>query len=344
LKGGRYDLVLREKARRLDALLEESPGVLPRAEDREFLKMKYMVSEVLDYFGCFEEAEKVLTAKDTHKAVQQQLDRRKKTKLGVTNAKTQKLAREQVRFRLEYAQSFYRKHWHDEAGKIIEECRDLMEKHIANGDTFRCLGTRARIAFYLARVDRQLNRYSDAELHFLEAIRYHEQRAQQTLDENRGDRNAKNVREEMEFARHKSAIAMALGIGWLCYTTGALWRAKSYIEPAQVASLEIVDDGTSGDFVVGSRWDVTQPQGFAHTGSVHYKAADTALRELVADEAVEHLLHDIEPGIKDDDRCGIVGGGLNEVARQNTVRRFYFDAFQGQRHQGNGVCEGIHRG
>ncbi len=84
-------------------------------------------------------------------------------------------------------------------------------------------------------------------------------------------------------------------------------------------------------------------EGAAHAGGVHHKAANAALRELVADEAVEHLLHDIESGIEDDDRCGIVAGGLNEVAWQNTVRRFCFDAFPGQRHQGDGVCEGIHR-
>jgi hypothetical protein len=72
-----------------------------------------------------------------------------------------------------------------------------------------------------------------------------------------------------------------------------------------------------------------QREGFAHTRSIHYKAADTTLRELLADEAVEHLLHDIEPGIKNDHRCGVLGGGLDEIAGQNTVRRLNLDAFQG---------------
>jgi tetratricopeptide (TPR) repeat protein len=253
LKTGDYSFTLREQARRLNSLLEESPPTI-RATDRDFLKRKCMISEVLDYFGLYEETATEVVKEETAAAVAQEIHRHRKRDHRTTKLDMQKLAREQARFRLEYAQVLYRKHQYADAKPIIEECQDFIEKYVRSEPTvpssptvlsepeFPCFGTRARCAFYLARVCRQLNEYDKAEQFFVEAIGFQERRAEQAISNSKTDPESKRELEgELQFARHKSAIATALGLGWLAYTRGALARAKSYIEPARVLLLSSND-------------------------------------------------------------------------------------------------------
>src|SRR6266481_1490881 len=74
------------------------------------------------------------------------------------------------------------------------------------------------------------------------------------LQDHANDANAEPVREELDYARHKSAICLSLGLGWLSYTKGALARAKSYLLPARVLLLSLNDsiNGTYVQLILGA--------------------------------------------------------------------------------------------
>jgi tetratricopeptide (TPR) repeat protein len=243
LKHGHYDLSLLASAERLNAILNASTDGDSNLTNREHLKMRSMISEYLDYFGRFGEAKKVLA--DGPKVLEK-IRRRKKASAHLKNLDALKLAREEIRFCLEYAQTFYRSHDYAAAKKIIVDCLNAVTKHIADEKIFPCHGTRARIMYYLGRVHRQMNDYDRAESCFIEAIHYHHQRATRKLKlhspkSDSRNTNAETIREELDFARNKSAICLALGLGWVSYTRGALMRAKSYIMPARVLLLTTKD-------------------------------------------------------------------------------------------------------
>lgn len=243
LKHGHYDLNLLASAERLNAILNaNTEGDATRANG-EYLKMKSMISEYLDYFGRFNEAKEVLA--DGQKVLEK-VRRRKKAAAHIKDLDALKLAREEIRFCLEYAQTFYRSHDYSTAKKIIVDCLNVVTKHIADEANFPCYGTRARTMYYLGRVHRQMNDYDRAESCFIEAIHYHHQRATRKLEQpwrktGSENTNAETIREELDFARHKSAICLALGLGWVSYTKGALIKAKSYIMPARVLLLSTKD-------------------------------------------------------------------------------------------------------
>jgi tetratricopeptide (TPR) repeat protein len=239
LKDGGYDSDLLDRGRKLNALLDaqtqrhgdvEAPG-------REWLTMKSMVSEIFDYFGRFPEARKLFERHGPE--VWERVKRRKKAP-PITGLKTRRLAREEIRFCLEYAQTFYRRHDYKEAEKIITTCQDVVINYIANEKTFPCHGTLARALYYLGRVYRQTNHYQDAEACFVESIKNHRMRVEWKLGQAEGP-ETRELEAERRFARYKSAVVMALGIGWVRYTTGALKAARSYLEPARVLLLSTQD-------------------------------------------------------------------------------------------------------
>jgi tetratricopeptide (TPR) repeat protein len=239
LKRGQYDPSLLDSARRLNKMIEALPGTLQNADNLEYLKNKSMISEVLDYFGRFDEAKEVL--KDVGAQTLERVNSRRKAALQVTDTETLKLAREQVRVCLEYAQTHYREHHYGPAQAIIRDCRDTVDECIVDEIKFPCYGTRARISYYLGRTLRQTNQYKQAESCFVDSIRYHHERAKKKLGDYGNDVKSKLVLEELEYARHKSAICLSLGLGWLSYTQGALARAKSYLMPARVLLLSVND-------------------------------------------------------------------------------------------------------
>ena len=246
LKHGHYDLALLDQAKQLDKMIEILPSALRTADNREYLKNKGLVSEILDYFGRFDEANESLRGMALQ--VLERVDRRRKAATQITETASLKLAREQVRLCLEYAQTFYRQHHYGDAERIIKNCSQVVENGVVDEMNFPCYGTRARISYYLGRVLRQTNKYDEAESCFAESIRYHYQRAKKTLLKHHNKANAKPVREELDYARHKSAICLALGLGWLSYTKGALARAKSYLMPARVLLLSL-DDAINSAYV-----------------------------------------------------------------------------------------------
>jgi tetratricopeptide (TPR) repeat protein len=244
LKQGSYDLSLLDSAKRLNKILRANTNSDETRSTAEYLKMRCMISEYLDYFGRFEEAKEFLS--DGQKVLDK-VRRRKKSAVYIKTLKGLKLAREEIRFCLEYAQTFYRGHHYRKAKEILTDCLNVVTNHIADEDNFPCYGTRARTMYYLGRVHRQENDYDLAESCFIEAIHFHHQRATRKLKgyRSKSSTSAKNneqaIREELDFARHKSALCLALGLGWVSYTRGALKRAKSYIMPARVLLLSTND-------------------------------------------------------------------------------------------------------
>jgi hypothetical protein len=118
LKTGQYSLSLRDQARHLNLLLEEASPLNGWATNRDFLSRKCMISEVLDYFRLYREAEAAIVNEHALEAVIREMGRQRKMDNPFTSIEDRKLAREQARFRLEYAQVLYRQHRYAETTSL----------------------------------------------------------------------------------------------------------------------------------------------------------------------------------------------------------------------------------
>ncbi|MBO0799592.1 MAG: tetratricopeptide repeat protein, partial [Blastocatellia bacterium] len=108
-------------------------------------------------------------------------------------------------------------------------------------DTFPCFGTVGQISYYLGRVYRQMGRFDEAEENFAKAIEYYHRRAEQKKRQYAAD--PRRVRLEVDFALHRSAICLGLGIGWVNYTRGHLTSAlHNNIIPARIVFLNTNDE------------------------------------------------------------------------------------------------------
>jgi hypothetical protein len=92
---------------------------------------------------------------------------------------------------------------------------------------------RPKELIYLCKIYGQLGRLDDAEENFAKAIEYYHNRAEQKKRQFADD--PRRARLEVDFALHRSAICLGLGIGWVNYTRAHLSRAfHNNILPARI--------------------------------------------------------------------------------------------------------------
>lgn len=235
---GHYETLFNTTVK-LSEIVNEQRDQIYRANQCAYLKAKSLVSEIFDYFGRYRRAAAILESDGEDILA----DLRKLLAAGgpITDNQHRLLVREQVRFSLEYAQIHYRDHNYEEAQDIVEDCEEILTKLVRNAKTFPCYGSLARIQYYFGRIYRQKNRYAEAEECFRRSIDYHFLRAEAKRGEFKSKLNSRRVKEAFAMASHKSAISLALGLGWLSYTTGSLNKALGYVLPARVLLLPTQD-------------------------------------------------------------------------------------------------------
>ena len=109
------------------------------------------------------------------------------------------------------------------AEALLQQCRLTIEKQIATTN-LPCLGSRGEIAYALARVYRQQQKFVSAQREFEIAIELYGDRA--SFRSQYSD-HYKDHKSDKQFSQHKIATIMALGISWCHYTQGALSTAIS---------------------------------------------------------------------------------------------------------------------
>ena len=206
-------------------------------DDRFSLKCRSLVCEVRDWIGRTKDAQSVVErGEEVWSRIVASPPPREDQAL--------RLARERARFVADYARVFcYRERNYEEAERILKDCREFVTRHV-EAPVFPCYGTRAQISYFLGCAYRQLGDLARAEEEYGRALELHRLRAEAAV-KNHG-LTSERGQEEIAFARHRTAVIVGLGVGWVNYTRGYLGDAlHSNITPTQTALIECNDPVTS---------------------------------------------------------------------------------------------------
>jgi tetratricopeptide (TPR) repeat protein len=234
-KSGTFDKSLLGKVRELHRIIDADAGRLRDRSMIQYLKAKAFFYEVYDCFGCIDESKQLVQeGGEIFKRLPDVVE-------SATPLEERELLREQIRFCLSWANAeYYRTHQYDKAQEVVSRIHRLVLHGLMN-DTFPCFGTVGQISYYLGRIYRQMGRLDDAEENFAKAIEYYHRRAEQKKRQFAGD--PRRIRLEVDFALHRSAICLGLGIGWVNYTRGHLSTAlHNNIIPARIVFLNTNDE------------------------------------------------------------------------------------------------------
>lgn len=187
-------------------------------------------AEILDYFGCYPEAERALDGYEVDEVLAD-LD--------------EAVPGPEMKYRLWLALAFtqvsYRDEKYAETRRILSFCLRVL--HAADPSEIRHYGTRARIQLAMGQALRQLGQYDSALVHFADSIRFSQSRFQQktapaTAETQHSDelipgRVAHDVFDaSRKLAHWNIAKNLALGTGWIHYVTGRLTEATTSLNTA----------------------------------------------------------------------------------------------------------------
>jgi tetratricopeptide (TPR) repeat protein len=215
--------------------MEEHLSTLRNSDELYYLKLISISAEVYDYFGCFEDAQRIVSA-DGSKILYEF------PHWAPAPSDTERiLRRQQVWVVLHYAQTKYRIHSYNEAEEIVHKCMNVIfdkvrdEKH-----GFDCFGTLARVNYLLGRIYRQrVGDYEKAKRFFTASIEYSYQALEKRTKGLEGDSD--RYKQEQALAAYRIAKSLALGLGWIYYTQGFLRQALPVILTARALLLPTQD-------------------------------------------------------------------------------------------------------
>lgn len=194
---------------------------LPGEDSR--LRAQYLVAEVLDYFGFYAEADEHL--RDVGPA-QRAIVRRKQFHRDADPS----ISKWRIWVSMAYATSLYRKASYSRALAVLGDCAGALKA--LDPSTTALFGTRARLAHLRGQALRQRHDYSAAERQFEAAVVFARRRfdlktpsAELSPQHPSGElslANPKDFERERLLAHWTIGKCLALGLGWIAYTTGRL--------------------------------------------------------------------------------------------------------------------------
>jgi hypothetical protein len=246
------ELVLQESVRQLSELLKQGQfheglkevQILndrlkrrrPAKSDKDYftyLKGKALVAECFDYLGRYSDEREAL--KEDRPVLEEIMRRAPSDKLRDLSLPDKEVLREEIRVALNVIQAEeYRNHHYESAKSKLDHLYVLADK--LKTDSFKCLGTRAQILYYLGNTSRQLNDYRGAEQCFARSLEFYRERAQQKNEEFQDDPQA--LKAYKDFHTYRAAVCIGLGIGWTAYSVGQLFRAQSLIAAARLTMMD----------------------------------------------------------------------------------------------------------
>jgi tetratricopeptide (TPR) repeat protein len=238
-KSGTSDKSLLGRVKELHKIVDADAATLRDRDVIQYLKAKAFICEVYDCFGCIDESKQVVQeGGEIFKRLPDAVE-------SATPLEERLLLREQIRVCLSWANAeYYRTRQYDKAHDVVSRIHRLVLQGLLN-DKFPCYGTAGQISYYLGKIYRQLGRLDDAEENFAKAIEYYHRRAEQKKRQFADD--PRRARIEVDFALHRSAICLGLGIGWVNYTRAHLSRAlHNNIIPARIVLLNTNDELNQG--------------------------------------------------------------------------------------------------
>ncbi len=201
--------------------------LIPRT-DTVSLENKWIAAEMYDYAGRYDEARHIIwrDAENLAGALDKRLAQRDSGTWMDDNDRHE--LKVKVSVVLQWGFTYYRQHReidYARASELWTLCRDVVFR-LLRTKNYPCHGTLARLHYATGLVPRQRHQYSEAKAAFADSI-----------DSSWCDM-APRSQSETALAKYRLAKALAIGLGWICYTEGSLKMARPLIAVARALLAE----------------------------------------------------------------------------------------------------------
>ena len=179
-------------------------------------------SEILDYYADYAGA--LQAVQKDGEAIEEQM----KNGAGA-DGKEQQLLRQKLWVLCFYAHCFYRRSSpasYKRAMELLELTRKVLEKRFPETGPEPSYGLRARIAYSLGQVNRQMGRVIVARKEFVTAVECTRKRLEAKMKKYNGAMHEKIRTREQRFANFVTAKTFSFGLTWAANNEGALQRAR----------------------------------------------------------------------------------------------------------------------
>ena len=217
--------------------LEKSLKLLEQSDQLSFSVALCTIAEVYDYYGLYRRGfELIQTLALSIRANLISFQR-------PTADNERKLTRQKVWLLVHFAHGIYRRHEYQLSLAVLNDCESTVERVLLDADHFNS-STLARIAFNRSQCLRQLNRFEEATREIGRALKHSstslEERKRKLLDVRARTPAAQDVgdgdryMQEEALAKHRVAMILSTGLGWLSYTQGLIDSADALIASARL--------------------------------------------------------------------------------------------------------------
>lgn len=222
-----------------DQLNQSRLIVVDKPDELYYLFALALQAEVLEYLGKYPAVVTLLKIEATTL-----LGYLKTDDLGYSRTRTlprAALLRQQLWILIFYAHTFYRTEDLETAESQLKEIRKYTDQHLPISAAEPSYGLRARIAYSLGQVYRQMSNAKDARKEFVNAIELTNKRLEAKHKKYSTSEDAMSRLQEQHYANYIIAKAFAFGLSWASYSSGELARARG-ASAAGCALLEGTND------------------------------------------------------------------------------------------------------
>jgi tetratricopeptide (TPR) repeat protein len=193
--------------------------------DESSLETKWMAAELFDYAGQYAYAREILSESGP-KSIADLIDAlHTRDPRRYVEGSDRHAYKQYSLVAIQWGFTFYRMHQYHKAKEIWDRARDFVETSLTSKD-YPCHGTLSRMFYGIGLIHRQRYEYSEARKMFSESIDH----ARRDAERHESAENAKGT----ALLEYRIAKCLGLGLGWVCYTSGALDLARPLIDTARM--------------------------------------------------------------------------------------------------------------
>ncbi|MBL8293515.1 MAG: hypothetical protein JNN08_16835 [Bryobacterales bacterium] len=174
-------------------------------------------AEILDYYARYDDALQVL--EEDGRKLARALQRR-----DLLSDKDKPLLRQQLWTVSFYSHCYYRQERYQKAEELLKLVRRELDTRLPVSQDEPSFGLRARVAYSLGQVYRQMGSVGPARREFLSSVEFTRKRLESKLEKHK-DNHLVRLREQ-KFANYVTAKVFSFGLTWAANNEGSLQRAR----------------------------------------------------------------------------------------------------------------------
>ncbi len=176
-------------------------------------------AEILDYYARYDDAMQVLT--EDGRSLAHALQRRE-----LSTDKDKPLLRQQLWTVSFYSHCYYRQERYQKAEELLKLVRRELDTRLPVAQEEPSYGLRARVAYSLGQVYRQMGNVGAARREFLASVEFTRKRLESKLEKYKAPEFRPVRMREQKFANYVTAKVFSFGLTWAANNEGSLQRAR----------------------------------------------------------------------------------------------------------------------